>query len=178
MKRNSERTLKMKSLHKSQGILLVILAGLTLSGLMLTGCQTMSQRDMGKWVAPENRVVIESDGPHSQTFRTPDMTLTYQYQTAGNRLKVWGRGDIRYESINELVFHLYFLDAKYEVISYHDFFSYLDHSDFAEEIASARQFHRDFNMPAGAHAFAIGYDGETMPIVGRGRIDLLYTPFD
>lgn len=168
----------MKSLPNPQGVLLAILIGLTLSGLMLTGCQTMSQRDMGKWVPPENRVVLKSGGPHGQIFRTPDMTLTYQYKTAGNRLKIWGRGDLRYESINELFFHLFFLDARYEVISHHDFFSYLDHSEFAEEISSMRKFHRDFSMPAGAHAFAIGYDGETMPISGRGVINFSHTPFD
>jgi hypothetical protein len=168
----------MKSLHIPRGVLLAILVGLSLSGLILTGCQIMSQRDIGKWVGPENRVVLKSGGPHSQTFRTPDMTLTYQYKTAGNRLKIWGRGDLRYESINELVFHLYFLDVRYEVISHHDFFSYLDHSDFAEAISGMRQFHRDFSIPSGAYAFAIGYDGETMPLVGRGGKELLYTPFE
>lgn len=116
--------------------------------------------------------------PLGQTFRTPDMTLTYQYRTAGNRLKIWGRGDIRHESINELVFHLFFLDTRYEVISHQDFFSYLDHSEFAEAISSMRQFHRDFTKPAGAHAFAIGYDGETMRILGQGVTNFSHTPFD
>jgi hypothetical protein len=168
----------MRLLPKIQKNHLVILIGLSLSGLMLAGCQAMRQHDMGKWVGPENRVVIESGGPHSQTFRTSDMTLTYQYKTAGNRLKIWGRADLRYESINELVFHLFFLDTKYEVISHQDFFSYLDHSEFAEEISNTRQFHRDFNMPAGAHAFAIGYEGETMRILGQGVINFSHTPFE
>lgn len=155
-----------------------MLIGAALSGFMLVGCQTMAQRDIGRWVAPENRVVIKNGGPHSQTFRTPDMTLTYQYKTAGNRLKIWGRADLRYESIDELVFHLFFLNARDEVISHQDFFSYLDHNEFAEAISSTRQFHRDFNMPAGAHAFAIGYDGETMRILGQGVVNFSHTPFE
>jgi hypothetical protein len=168
----------MKSLHKSQGLLLVTLIGLALSGLILSGCQTMGQRDMGKYVAPGSRVALDKGEPHSQTFKTVDMTVTYQYKTAGNRLKVWGRGDIRYESINELTFHLFFLDAQSKVISCHDFYSHLDHSDFTVIKANTRQFHRDFTIPAGAQAFAIGYDGETMHSADQADINFSHTPFD
>jgi hypothetical protein len=41
-----------------------------------------------------------------------------------------------------------------------------------------RQFHRDFTKPTGAHAFAIGYDGETMRILGQGVTNFSHTPFD
>ena len=112
----------------------------------------MGQRDMGKYVPPGNRV-------------------------AGNRLKVWGASEIRFESINELVFHLYFLDERGEVINIHNFYSYLDHSDFIELTLEKRQIHRDFTIPPGAVAFAIGYDGETGRMPGEDAVSFSHNPF-
>lgn len=168
----------MKSLRKSQGILLVTLIGLALSGLIMGGCQTMGQRDMGRYVDSANRVALDKGGPHSQTFQTADMKVTYQYKTAGNQLKVWGQGEIKYESIDELTFHLFFLDAQSKVISSHDFYSHLNHSDFTAIKSNTRQFHRDFTIPAGAQAFAIGYVGETMHSADQEDINFSHMPFN
>ena len=120
---------------------------------ILEGCQSMGQRDMGKYVPPGNRV-------------------------AGNRLKVWGTSEIRFESINELVFHLYFLDGRSTVISIHNFYSFLNHSDFIELMDNKRQFHRDFSIPEGAVAFAIGYDGETVRSQEEAGITFSHFPFE
>ena len=148
-----------------------------LSGLALAGCQTFDQMGVGRWVPPENRVLIQAGGPHAQTFTTNDMTVNYQYQTAGNRLKIWGSGTIKYESIDELAFHMFFLDAQDKVIGRYDFFSYLDFDDFIEMHSNNRLFHRDFTMPPGAKAFAIGYDGATMHTADQDIIEFSYSPF-
>jgi hypothetical protein len=93
-------------------------------------------------------------------------------------LKVWGSGKIRYASINELIFHLYLLDDRGEVIRIHNFYSYLDHSNFIELAIGNRHFHRDFTIPVAAVAFALGYDGETGRTPGASAISFSHTPFD
>jgi hypothetical protein len=158
--------------------LAVILTVLFLLTGLLPGCQSMGAKDIGRQVPSGGRVVLQDGGPHAQTFQTRDMTIKYQYRTAGSQLKVWGTTAIKYESIKTLIFHLFFLDADGKVIAIHDFFSYLDHSDFAEFKSDERQFHRDFTMPDGAKAFAIGYDGETMHSADQEQIDFFYAPFD
>ena len=154
-----------------------VLAGIFLT-VWLAGCQSFPQRDMGKFVPDFNRVAIPSKGTGSQTFKTNDMEISYQYKRAGDQLKVWGSGDIRYESINQLVFHLYFLDERGQVINIDNFFSYVDHSDFEALNFGKRHFHRDFTIPAGAVAFAIGYDGVTGRTPGSFEIPFLHYPFD
>jgi len=146
--------------------------------LWLAGCQSMDQRDMGKFVPPGNRVAIEKGGPFDRRFETNDMTITYQYRVAGNRLKVWGTSEVRFESINELVFHLYFLDERDTVIGIHDFYSFLNHSDFMELKDNTRQFHRDFTVPEGAVAFALGYDGVTGRNQEADGISFSHFPFE
>jgi len=144
----------------------------------LTGCQSFGQRNMGRLVPDFYRVAIPDKGTSSHTLKTEDMTIQYQCQRAGDQLKVWGSGDIRYESINELTFHLYFLDSRGEVIGIKNFFSYADHSDFAGMNFARRKFHRDFTIPAGAVAFAIGYDGTTLRGIDMPAISFEYYPFD
>jgi len=144
----------------------------------LTGCQSLGRRDMGKLVPDFYRVAIPGEGPSAHTLKTNDMTVQYQCRRAGDQLKVWGSGEIRFESIDELVFHLYFLDSRGEVISIKNFFSYADHSDFVELNFVERKFHRDFTIPAGAAAFAIGYDGRTFPAMDMPPISFSHYPFD
>ena len=145
----------------------------------LAGCQSLGQRDMGRLVPDFYRVAIPNNGETaSETFQTSDMTFKYQCRRAGNQMKIWGSGNIRFESIDELTFHLYFLDDRGEVISIKNFFSFLDHSDFVDFSAADRQVHRDFTIPAGAVAFAIGYDGNTGKVPGTFDISFSHNPFD
>jgi hypothetical protein len=157
--------------------------GAVLAGIFLTtwlaGCQSFPQRDMGKFVPDFNRVAIPSNGgTGSQTFKTNDMSINYQDMRVGDQLKVWGSGEIRFESINQLVFHLYFLDERGQVITIDNFFSYVDHSDFEALNFGKRHFHRDFTIPDGAVAFAIGYDGVTGRVPGSFAIPFSHYPFD
>jgi hypothetical protein len=144
----------------------------------LAGCQSLGQRDMGRLVPDFYRVAIPPVGETaSNTLKTHDMTVRYQCRRAGDYLKIWGSGDIRYQTINELVYHLYFLDERGEVIGIHNFYSYLDHSDFIELTLEKRQIHRDFTIPPGAVAFAIGYDGQTGRMPGEDPISFSHNPF-
>ncbi len=163
---------------KFETIFTVMIIGIFLAS-WLAGCQSLGQRDMGRLVPDFYRVAIPPSGEtSSNTLKTHDMTFHYQCRRAGNYLKIWGSGDIRYQSINELVFHLYFLDGRREVIGIHNFYSYLDHSDFIELTLEKRQIHRDFTLPPGAVAFAVGYDGETGRMPGEEAISFSHNPFD
>jgi hypothetical protein len=169
---------KMKTLlNKGQmipglGILMLVSFG------MLVGCQMIAQPDMGKMVPSGNRVAIKSGGPFDEQFQTEDMTVTYKYWTASKQLKVRGTTRIRFQSIDELVFHLYWLDEQGKVIDIKNFFSFLDDSDFIKFRSSDRQFHRDFTIPAGAKAFAIGYKGDTMASQDEDQVTFSYFPFN
>jgi hypothetical protein len=144
----------------------------------LAGCQSLEQRDMGRLVPDFYRVALLPGGDTaSNTLKTHDMIVRYQCRRAGDYLKIWGSGEIRYQTINELIFHLYFLDERGEVIGIHNFYSYLDHSDFNELTLEKRQIHRDFTVPPGAVAFAIGYDGETGRMPGEDAISFSHNPF-
>jgi hypothetical protein len=164
--------------HERPSLLGIVLIGLAVTALSLAGCQTMGTRDIGRQVPSGGRVVLQDGGPHAQTFQTGDMTIKYQYWMAGNHLKVLGTTAIKYESINTLTFHLYFLDDQGKVIAIHDFFSFLDHSNFVNFKSNARQYHRDFAIPAGAKAFAIGYDGETARTADQPEINFSYSPLE
>jgi hypothetical protein len=167
----------MRQLNNGLKTIGLLLLSLLVVGTILSGCQTLGQVDIGKQVPLGNSVAIESGGPHAQTFQTNDMAVRYQYETAGNQLKVWGRSKINYESIDVLTFHLFFLDGQNTVIDEQNFFSFLDHSDFVEFKTNDRQFHRDFKIPPGSKAFAIGYDGNTVRTMDQAAIEFSYYPF-
>lgn len=179
MRTPSERevTMYLKA-GKSRALFTVMFTGIFMAS-WLAGCQSMGQRNMGRLVPDFYRVAIPSSGETaSETFQTRDITFQYQCRRAGDQLKVWGSGKIRFESINELIFHLYFLDDRGEVISIKNFYSFLDHSDFVELSVANRQIHRDFTIPASAVAFAIGYDGDTGKTPGTFDISFSHNPFD
>ena len=146
----------------------------------LAGCQTFGQGDMGRVVPEANRVAIPSPGQTSTgTFDTNAMTIDYQCRRVGDQLKIWGTSKIRFDSIDELIFHLYFLDARGEVISIKNFFSFVDFTDFDARNPKVRLFHRDQTIPAGAVALAIGYNGMTgKSPSGTFEIPFMYSPFD
>ena len=64
------------------------------------------------------------------------------------------------------------------MISIHDFYSYLNHSEFIELVDNKRQFHRDFSIPEGAVVFALGYDGETGRSQEASAISFSHYPFE
>ena len=154
----------------------LVFGGLFLA-VWLAGCQSLAQRDVGQMVPDFNRVAIPSEGTSSHTINTSDMTVTYQCRRAGDKLKIWGSGKIRHETVNELVFQLYFLDAQGRVISVHDFYSFADQQDFDILKFTMPLFERDLTIPAGAVAFAIGYEGTTMGSKPEPEISFSHYPF-
>jgi hypothetical protein len=169
---------KMKPACEKQSRWRFAVIGLLMAALGLAGCQTMFKSDIGRQVPAGDWVIIKDGGPHARTFHTGDMTIKYQYWKAGNQLKVLGTTDIKYESVNELTFHLFFLDGQGRVIAVHNFFSFLDHSDFIDFKSNARKYHRDFTIPDGAKAFAIGYTGETGRTADQPDVDFSYSPLE
>ena len=170
-------TIKKAPLNKGKLILGLGILLFTVCSV-LTGCQMQAQRDMGKMVPSGNQVAIKDGGPFDGRFQTKDMSVSYQYWKAGDQLKARGTTRIRYESIKQLIFHLYFLDGQGKVIDIKNFFSFLDDSDFINDPSGDRHFHRDFTIPAGAAAFAIGYDGETGESSEEDPITFSYFPFE
>jgi hypothetical protein len=168
----------MKLSGEKRNLLQIAVIGFVMTALSLAGCRTMESKAIGRQVPSGARVVLQEDGPHAQTFQTGDMTIKYQYWKAGKHLKVLGTTAIKYESINELTFHLYFLDDQGRVVAVHNFYSFLDHSDFTVFKSNARQYHRDFSIPDGASAFAIGYSGETEHTADQDRFNFSYSPLE
>jgi hypothetical protein len=169
---------KMSAPHEKRTILQIAVIGLLMATVGLAGCQTLFKSDIGRQVPSGDWVIIQDGGPHAQIFQTGDMTVKYQYWKAGNQLKVLGSTAIKYESINELTFHLFFLDGQGTVIEVHDFYSFLDHSDFIDFKSNARKYHRDFTIPDGAKAFAIGYAGKTGRTADQPDVDFSYSPLE
>ncbi len=64
------------------------------------------------------------------------------------------------------------------MIGIHDFYSFLDHRNFIALKDNTRQFHRDFTVPEGAVAFALGYDGETGQNKEEDGISFYHFPFE
>jgi hypothetical protein len=170
-----ERTMNSTSRIRRRVVALMF-GGLFLA-IWLTGCQSLAQRDVGKIVPDFNRVAIPSQGTSSHTLKTDDMAITYQCRRAGDKLKVWGSGKLNFEDLDELVFHLYFLDAQGRVISTHNFYSFADQEDFDVLKYNVPVFQRDLTIPAGAVAFALGYDGTTVQSHTMTGRSFSYYPF-
>ena len=157
--------------------------GMMLIGIILAawlaGCQTFGQGDMGRLVPEANRVAIPSPGKTvAGVFQTKDMTINYQARRAGDKLKLWGGGKIHYEFIKELIFHLYFLDAQGRVIKIDNFYAFVDQDDFDILKFNVPAFNREFTIPPGAVAGAIGYDGTTIGSKPEPEMSFSYYPFD
>ena len=144
----------------------------------LTGCQSLGQHDVGRMVPDSNRVAIPSTGTDSHTFETNDMTVQYQCRKVDYKLKIWGSGKIHFESVRELVFHVYFLDARGKVIGVRNFYSFVDEEDFEILKFNEPLFNCDLTIPAGAVAFAIGYDGQTGGDKDEDNIAFSHFPFE
>jgi hypothetical protein len=156
--------------------------GMMLMGIFmaawLAGCQTFGQGDMGRMVPEANRVAIPSPGKTvAGVFKTNDMTIEYHARRADDKLKLWGGGKIHFESIRELVFHLYFLDAQGRVIKIDNFYAFVDQDDFDVLKFNVPTFNRDFTIPPGAVAGAIGYDGTTIGSRPENQISFSHYPF-
>ncbi len=143
---------------------------------MATGCQSTGSSRKGLIVPKGNRVMLQPGGPHSGTFATRNMTINYSFHVKDGKLKVTGTWDIRYRDIDRLSMTLFYLDQEGIVIDYFPFFARPQRA--IQGRVMDNRFSREFELPAGAAAFSVGYTGRSQlgGTEGKGRV-FRYTPF-
>lgn len=143
---------------------------------MVTGCQSTGSTRGGLTVPQSNRIMLKSGGPHVGTFATRNMTISYSYLFEGGKLRVSGTWDIRYRDIDRLSMTLFYLDEDGTVIDYFPFFAR------PRRVVQGRvmdnRFEREFDLPADATAFSIGYTGRTRAGGPEGKARVFrHSPF-
>ena len=161
--------------EKLPTVALLLLTGVLIGGLVL-GCQTTGSSREGLTVPKGNRVMIQRGGEHSGTFTTRNMTINYTFETKGDKLLVSGTWDLRYRDIDRLSMTLFYLDENGTVIDYHSFFTRPRRA--VKGRVMDNRFSREFELPADAQAFSIGYTGRSRlgGPEGKGRV-FRYSPF-
>ena len=154
---------------------LLLMAGIVI-GIMASGCQTTRSSRQGLTVPSGNRIMILPGGEHTGTFSTRNMTINYTFQVKGDKLVVSGTWDIRYRDIDRLSMTLFYLDADGTVIDYYPFFTRPQRAIKGRVMDN--RFQREFDLPADAKAFSIGYTGRTRlgGTEGKGRV-FRHSPF-
>jgi hypothetical protein len=142
---------------------------------MVVGCQTSSSKVDSRAVAEGYKAPILPGGPHPGSFITRDMTITYQYEVKEGKLHVSGTSDLKYTNVTKLSMTLYYLDDNGTVIDYYRFFARPRQIKFGKVMDSA--FQREFEIPAEAKAFSIGYTGQTRQNADGGGWVFQYSPF-
>ena len=154
---------------------LLLITGMLIGALVL-GCQTTGSSREGLTVPQGNRVMIQRGGEHSGTFTTRNITINYIFQTKGDKLLVSGTWDIRYRDIERISMTLFYLDENGMVTDYHTFFTRPRRA--VKGRVMDNRFSREFELPAYAKAFSIGYTGRTRlgGPEGKGRV-FRHSPF-
>jgi hypothetical protein len=177
MKTNSERLrgFVRRNEFSPQVIAFLGLAALLVWG-MVTSCQTTGSSRKGLTVPKGNRVMLQPGGPHSGTFATRNMTINYSFHVKDDKMQVSGTWNIRYRDIDRLSMTLFYLDEEGIVIDYHPFFARPQRAIKGRVMDN--RFTREFELPADAAAFSIGYTGRTRRggTEGKGRV-FRHSPF-
>ncbi len=159
----------------SQVGILLLLASIAI-GAVAIGCQTTGSSREGLTVPPGNRIIIQRGGTHSGTFTTRNMTIDYTFETKGDKLSVSGTWNLRYRNIDRLSMTLFYLDEDGTVIDYHSFFARPRRA--VQNRVMDNRFNREFDLPADAKGFSIGYTGRSRlgGPEGKGRV-FRHSPF-
>ncbi len=154
---------------------LLLLTGIALWAVAM-GCQTTGSSREGLTVPQGNRIMIQRGGKHTGTFTTRNMTINYSFHVEGDKLIVSGTRDIRYRDVDRLSMTLFYLDEDGTVIDYHPFFARPQRAVKGRVMDD--RFSREFELPADAKAFSIGYTGRTRlgGPEGKGRV-FRHSPF-
>jgi hypothetical protein len=120
--------------------------------------------------------MLQPGGPQSGTFATRNMTINYSFQVKDDKMQVSGTWNIRYRDIDRLSMTLFYLDEEGIVIDYHPFFARPQRAIKGRVMDN--RFTREFELPADAAAFSIGYTGRTRlgGSEGKGRV-FRHSPF-
>jgi hypothetical protein len=87
----------------------------------LEGCQGNFLGYRGELVAEENRVPLQSGGPHSGVWDTDDLVVQYRYTRQGGTLGIAGDiefvgGAARFQIVKKFRLSLYFLDGSGRIL--------------------------------------------------------------
>ena len=156
-----------------QNLTAAILTTLLLS--MVVGCQTSGSSITNRTVTAGDRVTILPGGPHTGSFVTRDMTVSYQYQVKDGKLHISGTSDIKYANVSKLSMTLYYLDDNGIVIDYYRFFTRPQKAKMGKVMDNT--FSREFDIVPEAKAFSIGYTGTTQQNAREGSWVFQHSPF-
>ncbi|MBL0713744.1 MAG: hypothetical protein JJV98_08580 [Desulfosarcina sp.] len=142
--------------------------------VMPVGCQTPGAARIGRNVPATNQIMLKPGGPHAGTFVTRDMTINYEFRVANGTLNVSGTMDLRFRDVDKLTMTLFYLDENGTVFDYFSFFTRPRLAVMGRVMDN--RFNREFELPAEAAAFSIGYTGRTRATSSRSREVFRYSP--
>ena len=143
--------------------------GLALLMLLMSGCKSIETYYQGYKAGSENTTSLITAENQQGRWKTFDIDLNYQYDYAGNLLKISGTIDLGlyYEMntsrIDRLDAYLFFLDDKARVIETAALLSSLPF--YAEENLT---FTKELKVPTATDSIAFGYYGEARRDGGGG----------
>jgi hypothetical protein len=168
-----ERMTSIKSGHADRNLAFVFVVILLIA--IVVGCQTSGARVDGRTVTEGYKTPILPGGPHPGSFITRDMKVTFQYQVEAGKLDIYGTSELKYTNVTKLSMTLYYLDDNGTVIDYYRFFARPRQIKFGKVMDNT--FRREFDIPAEAKAFSIGYTGKTRLNADGGGWVFQYSPF-
>jgi len=154
---------------------LTFVFGVILLLSMVLACQTSGTNITSRTVTEGDRVPILPGGPHTGSFVTRDMTISYQYQVKDGKLYISGTSDLKYKKVAKLSMTLYYLDDNGIVIDYYRFFARPRKVKMGKVMDNT--FSREFDIVPEAKAFSIGYTGKTQQNAREGSWVFQYSPF-
>ena len=142
--------------------------------LLATGlgaCRFVSTSYRGVTVDAENIIVLEEAGPHTEVWKTEDLSVNYSYHKEADRLKFSGLIDFddslkyNFTRLDDFDLLIHFLDAENTILAY----QHLARHSFYFEIVEI-PFDIDFALPPGTRSISFSYDGEASE-GGSNRLD-------
>ncbi|UCD82094.1 MAG: hypothetical protein JSW26_11905 [Desulfobacterales bacterium] len=147
------------------------LFGLLLINILLVACAGKTFTYMGRWVAEDDRIVLQAGGPHKGNWQTRDLAIEYNYEKETQTLQISGAvtlGDhltTGFNSLDYLTLDIFALDADGIILNSELLrtFGYRRSMVFLDKMT----FNRQIGLPDGTSAIGFGYRGRATQ-GGRG----------
>jgi len=148
---------------KKRALVAFKLFGSFLLIILLVACAGKVFTYKGSWVAEDDRISLQDDGPHKGNWQTRDVAIEYVYQQETQNLQISGvvkLGDYLttgFSTLVHLTLDIYSLDADGIVLNSVMIrnFGYLRSLDYLGKMTFANQL----ELPADTAAIAFGYRG-------------------
>jgi hypothetical protein len=128
--------------------------------LFCSGCTPGSRQLIGNQVTSAPVAMLQSGGPHADSWQTFDITINYQYKYDGDHFSISGDARlsqhyaIMYSWLRDLKVYLFFLDGDSRVLE-----STMVARSLTGQIDEALHFDRFCKLPPGTTRISFGYDG-------------------